>query len=118
VGLRDESAKDALDRQKRESEFKKTVNEIREEDDLDPLPGMDEFIMSAVFLQWYQQFSGEAQKMRDAGQQTEMAQDLLTAPEPKEEEAQSGDKPKEKPTPDKASVEKAIEIAYYNLPKE
>ena len=64
VGLKDESPKEALERQKKESEFKKTVNEIRAEDGLPPLPGMDMFIMNAIYQQWYQQYSDAAKKMQ------------------------------------------------------
>lgn len=109
VGLRDETIKDALERQKRESEFKKTVNEIREEDDLDPLPGMNEFILSAVFFQWYQQFSSSARDQREDRQQALLAQNLLTY-------EQEGDNLEAKPLEEK--VVKALKVEFYQLPKE
>ena len=68
TGLSGESALDALDRQDREVRFKKTVNEIRSEDNLPPLPGMDTFMLDPGYVQWFMQFSPEAVK-----QQEEMA---------------------------------------------
>ena len=77
VGLKEESTKESLDRQKAESEFKKTLNEIRAEDGLPPLPGCDDVIMSAVYLQWYTQFSVKAQKMAQQQQDQAMAAGAL-----------------------------------------
>lgn len=130
VGLKDESPKEALERQKKEAEFKKTVNEIREEDDLPPLPGMDTFIMSAVYQQWYQQYSPEAKKMQNEQQMNEMAAQVLTPEEPAAPEGEVP--PEENPdqaedhvarqlensSPDNAQgeeVEKALKIEYYKL---
>jgi hypothetical protein len=73
VGLREESTKEALDRQKSESEFKKTVNEIRAEDNLPPLPGMDDIILNSMYLQWYNMYSSKAQKAQEQAQQSSMA---------------------------------------------
>jgi Phage portal protein len=78
VGLREESTKEALDRQKAESEFKKTVNEIRAEDGLPPLPGMDDIILNAIYFQWYQAYSTKAQKQMEQQQGQAMAQAALT----------------------------------------
>ena len=68
TGLTGESPLDALDRQDREVRFKKTVNEIRAEDNLPPLPGVDNLMLDPGYVQWYMQFSPEAVK-----QQEEMA---------------------------------------------
>lgn len=77
VGLKDESMQDALKRQESEAKFKKTVNEIRAEDGLPPLPGMDDFIMSNEYLQWYTQFSDKAQKKAESDQMNQMAQGMM-----------------------------------------
>jgi len=127
VGLKDESPKEALDRQKKESEFKKTLNEIREEDDLPPLPGMDTFVLSPVYQQWYQQYSPEAKKMADEQQMNDMATEALTPPEVPPEgeevppEGQAEDhvaNQLDNSSPDNTQgeeVEKAIKIEYYKL---
>lgn len=129
VGLKDESPKEALDRQKKESEFKLTVNEVREEDDLPPLPGMDTFILNPVYQQWFQQYSPEAKKMQNEMQMNEMATEALTPPEaPPEAPEGEGENPDqaedhvarqlEGSSPDNAQgeeVEKALKIEYYKL---
>ena len=73
TGLSGEGALDALDRQERESKFKKTVNEIRAEDNLPPLPGVDNLIAGAEYLQWYLQFSPEAVKQQEQAASQEAA---------------------------------------------
>lgn len=60
VGLKEESHKEAIARQEKEAKFKKTVNEIRAEDGLPPLPGMDDVILGPEAIQWYTQFSKKA----------------------------------------------------------
>jgi len=60
VGVKDESPKEALDRQEKEVKFKKTVNEIRAEDGLPPLPGMDDIILDQNYILWYNQYSKKA----------------------------------------------------------
>ena len=73
TGLSGEGALDALDRQERESKFKKTVNEIRAEDNLPPLPGVDNLIAGGEYLQWYLQFSPEAVKQQEQAASQEAA---------------------------------------------
>jgi hypothetical protein len=80
VGLRDESMKEALARQEKEAKFKKTVNEIRAEDGLPPLPGMDDFINEPTYLQWYVQFSEKGQKLKQQDQQNQMTQSVMDTP--------------------------------------
>lgn len=62
TGVTQESAKEAFDRQKEEVKFKKTVNEVRAEDGLPPLPGMDDVILDPNYIQWYTQYSKKAQE--------------------------------------------------------
>jgi len=80
VGLRDESMKEALERQEKEAKFKKTVNEIRAEDGLPPLPGMDDFINEPTYLQWYTQFSEKGMKKMQQDQQAQMTQGIMSQP--------------------------------------
>lgn len=135
VGLKNESMKEALERQVKESKFKKTVNEIREEDGLPPLPGMDDVILGPEFIQYLQM-----------KQQKEMAEQeqAMMQPEPPEGaapdhvadnlETQSGDlhedNPEDNPegapegapeaiaspaVPGGAPVAKSLRIEYYKL---
>lgn len=53
VGISGETRSEAIERQKKESEFKLTVNEIRAEDGLRPIPGGDDIILNSVYMQWY-----------------------------------------------------------------
>ena len=73
TGLSGEGTMDALDRQEREGKFKKTVNEIRSEDNLPPLPGMDNFMLDPGYVQWFMQFSPEAVKQQEQAASQEMA---------------------------------------------
>jgi hypothetical protein len=74
TGIDSESEKEALDRQKEEVKFKKTVNEIRAEDNLPPLPGMDDVILDTVYWQWYSMFSEKAiQKAKEMQEQQQQA---------------------------------------------
>lgn len=60
TGCSGETPQQALERQEKEVKIKKTVNEIRAEDGLPPLPGMDDMILDPVYFQWYSQFSKKA----------------------------------------------------------
>lgn len=113
TGLDAESGKQALERQEKEAKFKKTVNEIRAEDGLPPLPGMDDFIMSSEYLQWYTQFSDKGQKLAEKNLQMG-----ATAPGdegdpniPKDEDLDNMlDTPDEDP-----DMSKSLKIEYYKL---
>lgn len=78
TGANGENAVQTLNRQKEESKFKKTVNEIRAEDGLPPLPGMDDVILGAEFMTWYTQFSPKAlekqKKDREANEKLQKEQ--------------------------------------------
>ncbi len=52
-----------------ERKFKKTINEIRAEDGLPPLPGMDDFIAGPEYATWYGQFSKKAEDQAALAQQ-------------------------------------------------
>jgi hypothetical protein len=80
VGLKDESMQEALKRQQDEAKFKKTVNEIRAEDGLPPLPGMDDFILDSTYLQWYNVHSEKAMKQQETEQQNAMTQGIMGGP--------------------------------------
>lgn len=133
VGLKDESMADALKRQKDESEFKKTVNELRAEDGLPPLPGMDDFIMSPTYFQWFDKYSEKGMKALQDEQASQMTQGIMGEPgEEKEDEElpegsaephvvnqlenQSGDAVNQQIEQNGTEdVQKSIKIEYYQL---
>jgi hypothetical protein len=86
TGCKGESAEQTLNRQKEESKFKKTVNEIRAEDGLPPLPGMDDVILGPEFMQWYTQFSPKALKKQEADRKSQQEQAQLALKQGGEDE--------------------------------
>ena len=60
TGCTGENSIQTLNRQKEESKFKKTLNEIRAEDGLPALPGGDDLILGPEYITWYTQFSPKA----------------------------------------------------------
>lgn len=74
TGVDAETKQEALERQAQEAKFKKTVNELRAEDGLPPLPGMDDFIPGPEYTQWYMKFSEKAEKQMEQMQQQQMDQ--------------------------------------------
>lgn len=63
TGIDSESKKFDLERQEKEVKFKKTVNEIRAEEGLPPLPGMDDMLLDPTYFQWYSKFSDKGQEL-------------------------------------------------------
>lgn len=74
TGVDGEDTKQALERQEKEVKFKKTVNEIRAEDGLPPLPGCDEVILDAQYIAWFNNHSDKAQQKSEQGHQQKMEQ--------------------------------------------
>lgn len=68
-GITSENREESVKRQDIERKFKKTVNEMRSEDGLPPLPGMDDFIAGPEYASWYGQFSKKAEEQADKAQQ-------------------------------------------------
>lgn len=66
TGVTAETKEESVKRQDIERKFKKTVNEIRAEDGLPPLPGMDDFIAGPEYASWYGQFSKTGQETQAA----------------------------------------------------
>lgn len=60
TGITAETRDDSVKRQDLERKFKKTLNEIRMEDGLPPLPGGDELILGPEYMTWFSQFSPKA----------------------------------------------------------
>ena len=86
TGASSEDKEQALERQEREVKFKKTVNEIREEDGLPPLPGMDNVILGPDAMTWYAQFSPEAQELNQKNMEMAAAQGDPNAPPGEEDD--------------------------------
>jgi Phage portal protein len=75
TGTSGEDSIQTLNRQKEEAKFKKTLNEIRAEDGLQPLPGGDDLILGQEYMAWYKDFSPKAlakQKQDQEHQQKQM----------------------------------------------
>lgn len=69
TGHTSEDQQEALERQEKEVGFKKTVNEVRAEDGLPPLPGMDNVILNPDYMNWYMTFSKEAKDQQEQAMQ-------------------------------------------------
>lgn len=69
TGVSTETQEESVKRQDIERKFKKTVNEIRGEDGLPPLPGMDDFIAGPEYATWYATFSKKAEEQMAQAQQ-------------------------------------------------
>lgn len=129
-GCDGETALQAIDRQVKEVKFKKTVNEIRAESGLVPLPGMDDIILDPQYMAWYNQYSAKA--MAKAKTDQEHALKLG------EQSSQMGGNPGEEETPqtppeqdiygegalhmnnqpfDEKSVQKSLTVEVYKIEK-
>lgn len=128
VGIDTETKKEALDRQAIESKFKKTLNEIRAEDNLPALPGGDTLILGPEFMQYYMVFSKEA-KEKEAAMQDQQQFDsnidmevddgfnsFTDINEMGAEDPQPGDKkPVQKSLRKSKKMHKLIKIEYYKI---
>lgn len=114
VGVTDESGQEALNRQKEEIKFKKTVNEIRAEENLPPIPGADELILEPTYFQWFTQFHPDGKKL---AQQNQQMQDFQTGAESATPEDEIVDFSQSEDDQD-ADLGKAIKIEYYRFKDE
>jgi hypothetical protein len=124
-GLEKETPKEMADRQAAESKYKKTVNEIREENNLMPIPGADDLILDPTYLQWYGQFHPEGQKltakniaMGQNGPQAGLPPEQQPEEEaPESEDSESENQPEEESNPELGKSFKArktpVVIEYY-----
>lgn len=133
TGCNGETAMQALARQEKEVKFKKTVNEIRAEDGLPPLPGMDDVILDPQYMAWYNAFSPKAlaKQKQDQAHQADLQKQQMDA-QAKMKQGEAGKEPEVKPEQDiygegalhmnnqpfdPASVNKAVSIEVYNIKK-
>jgi len=89
-GLTGESEEELVNRLEKEVKFAKTVNEIRKELDLPPLPGVDDLILNNEYLNHYNRYSKKAQEIPDpamGGFQQDGAPPEGEAEDPQVEEA-------------------------------
>lgn len=126
TGSNGEDALQTLARQKDEVTFKKTVNEIRTEDGLPPLPGMDDIILDPQYMAWYNLYSNRAlDKRKEERAQAEQDSKLNNPEEAKSPELDlygegafgMNNSEYVEPEPVEEDVEKSIKIEYYNLNK-
>lgn len=78
-GASGETQAQALARQKEEVLWKKTVNEIRAEDGLPAIPGMDDIMLSPVYMDWYKNFSPKALAKLKKDQEHQLKQQEMQA---------------------------------------
>lgn len=83
TGCTSEDQAGALERQEKEVKFKKTVNEVRAEDGLPPLPGMDNVILNPDYMNWYMTYSKEAKEKTAEDMQAQ--QDMMDSQQVDEE---------------------------------
>jgi hypothetical protein len=62
TGMDGETQAEVLDRTEKEVKTFKTVNEVREERGLPPLPGCDDIILDSNYMTWYASFSEKGMK--------------------------------------------------------
>ena len=131
IGLTDESQEAALARQEKEVKFKKSVNEVRQEDGLDPIPGADDLILDPTYMQWFSQFHPDGKKMREEMQANDMQQQGISAindiqdqynneayadePDP---EGPFGEAAQEEETTEKSLKKSLVQIEYYGVKDE
>lgn len=135
VGLDDESQQAAIERQQQEVKFKKTVNEIRAEDDLAPLEGADKLILDPTYMAWYTNMSPDGMEVQEIKNQQMIEQQSLQEgkmADPKvgqklesqkdqsgQESGQNVSQSEESGQPKEENVEKSLlTIEHYTLPKE
>lgn len=127
VGLDDESQNDAIERQEKEVKFKKTVNEIRAEDNLPPLDGCDKLILDPNYMNWYTNMSPDGMEVQEEkNKQTMQSQSLQegTMADPKigekleSQKDQPEEPPAEEPAPKEEVQKSLVTIEHYTLPKE
>lgn len=89
TGLTGADEETFIDTLQKEAKFAKTVNEVREELGLMPLPGMDDIILDPTYMNWFSQYSDAAVKKQKEDQQNQMAQANMNQPPPQETPEQS-----------------------------
>lgn len=119
TGVNEESKKFELERQEKEVKFKKTVNEIRAEDGLPPLPGMDDIILDPQYMQWYTTFSEKGREINKENQQNAMGGEPVGVmeetglnPEDIDTMLDTPDEPE-----DEEGITKSLKIEYYKIGK-
>ena len=120
TGMTEESSEDALNRQKEMSQFALTVNEIRQELGKPPLPGMDDIILSDVYMNWYDKYSKKGQEVMK--QEAEMN---MQGQVPGAENGEESDIPEDTELDDMLNATsnesedlgKSLKVEYYNIGK-
>jgi hypothetical protein len=117
TGMNAESKTEALNRQKEEVKFKKTVNEIRAEDGLPPLPGMDDMILDPTYFQWYTQFSKKGQELTEKNQEMGMEAPMANPQEGEKVSDEDMDNllSEEPEELEEEGIEKSVQIEYYKV---
>lgn len=115
TGVSEESTKAALERQEKEVMFKKSVNEIREESGLPPIPGADHLLLHQTYFQWWSQAHPEGQQMALDNQrkQMELQQEMFP-----EDQAGGDDGQVQKSFRRFGRRRAPVKIEYYEIPED
>lgn len=89
VGLEEETSQDRIDLQTKQGNLYKSINELRAEEGLPPIPGCWEFIPTQVYLSFYEKFHPEGRKL--AEEQAQQQQSQFDYENPEEEDSSQGD---------------------------
>lgn len=117
TGVDEASKKFELERQEKEVKIKKTINEIRAEDGLPPLPGCDALVLDPVYFQWYSQFSEEGRKLAKENAQNQMGGQPQGPFESAGLQEDQVDSMLDTPDEQSPDMEKSLRIEYYKLEK-
>ena len=123
VGLDDESKHGTLERQEKEVKFKKTINEIRAEDNLPPIPGGDDLILDSNYMQYFMQFSDKAKENQQQMGYPNMGNEGEAVEEDEMDQEESDDETNEHFLSDlnldkslkKSNSNKLVKIEYYKV---
>jgi hypothetical protein len=108
VGIDLESQEEQAKREAQEVKYKRTVNELREECDLEPIPGMDEIILDPNYLQAYEKYSLTGKKTTQEAQINSQVNQM---------EMQSFHQVNEGLNQGIEKAEKKVQIDYYKIEK-
>lgn len=118
-GLDAETKKQELERQEKEGQVFKTINEIRSEHDLEDLSEGGDIVMNTNYMQWYTQYSNEAQvatdKLNAASQEGDSTADIPTDIDNPDDESETADIPTDfAKSRSKRKSPKLIKVQYFS----
>lgn len=117
VGVDNEGRAEAIERQMKEVRYKKTVNEIREEDGLPPIPGMDHIILDNTYMMAFNLTSPIGRAINDENEQKQLENQLMANAALQEGAEEEPISKKEERNKDNPKHMKDSTSKFENLPK-